>query len=254
MLPGTSKLTWTADRHMLDFYFKEAAKQCKESLSLLNNFKALPFPSHPKKLIASLQAVHEELMAECSSISKTLFVSVEAKRIYSVAEFEALQKEHSIRIKAFLNESASHIAQCMTKVYTYFETDSDEVQREWIRYTKRIDDKIVEALKTAVRKSLQLISKCLNGEKRKEVLCPHPPGDIYERWLQVLPVFYVTMILDRSHRVELQPTIQSLFDMVHGVCRELVAEIKCMPRVTVEVSPRHLKELQALPFSSFYFP
>jgi hypothetical protein len=35
--------------------------------------------------------------------------------------------------------------------------------------------------------------------------------------LQVSPIFHMTMVLERSNKVELAPTIQSLFDMIHKV-------------------------------------
>jgi hypothetical protein len=40
--------------------------------------------------------------------------------------------------------------------------------------------------------------------------CQPPP--------KVLPLFRVTMVLERNSRVELRPTIQQLFDTVHKVC------------------------------------
>lgn len=47
--------------------------------------------------------------------------------------------------------------------------------------------------------------------------------------------------------MELQPTIQSLFDMVHGVSRELVSTIKSVDRVRVQLSPKHLNEYKVDP-------
>ena len=57
----------------------------------------------------------------------------------------------------------------MERLYAYVAKDSDDVQREWVRYTQRIDAILEAALKTAVRTSLQQLSKCLSGERRKEV-------------------------------------------------------------------------------------
>ncbi len=37
-----------------------------------------------------------------------------------------------------------------------FENDSEEVQREWVKYTQKVDKKMEEALRYTVKKSLQV--------------------------------------------------------------------------------------------------
>lgn len=49
--------------------------------------------------------------------------------------------------------------------------------------------------------ALSIIHRLLNGDSKTEVL----------------PLFRVTMVLEKSARVELRPTIQQLFDTVHKV-------------------------------------
>ncbi len=39
-----------------------------------------------------------------------------------------------------------------------FEADSEEVQREWVRFTQKIDKKLEDALRHTVKKSLQVQS------------------------------------------------------------------------------------------------
>lgn len=65
--------------------------------------------------------------------------------------------------------ASAQIKEAMDRIYAFFEKDSDEVQLEWTRFTQRIDSKMEASLKSTVKRSLQEISKCLNGEKRKEV-------------------------------------------------------------------------------------
>lgn len=86
-------------------------------------------------------------------------------------------------------------------MYAAFEADSEEVQREWVRFTQRVDKRLEEALRTTVKRSLQALSRLLNGDSKTEVM----------------PLFRVTMVLERNARVELRPTIQQLFDTVHKV-------------------------------------
>lgn len=53
---------------------------------------------------------------------------------------------------------------------------------------------------------MQELSRLLNGDAKTEVL----------------PIFHVTMVLERTQRVELRPTIQALFDMTNTVARNLI--------------------------------
>lgn len=46
------------------------------------------------------------------------------------------------------------------------------------------------------------------------------------------------MVLEKNNRVELQPTIQTLFDMIHKVSRELIIAISCVPRFAQRLSTR----------------
>ena len=50
-----------------------------------------------------------------------------------------------------------------------FEDDSEEVHREWVKYTQKIDKKLEDALRHTVKRSLQELSKLLNGDKKTEV-------------------------------------------------------------------------------------
>lgn len=109
------------------------------------------------------------MMRRCEAVSQMLLVSIEPKRIYGIADFDVLQRSYSVQMKAFLTETSQSFTESMKKIYSIFESDSDEVQREWVRFANRVDSKLETALKKCVRRSLQLISKCLNGEKRKEV-------------------------------------------------------------------------------------
>lgn len=42
ILPGVTKLTWTSDRHSLDFYYKEARRYCKDVDLIVADYKARP--------------------------------------------------------------------------------------------------------------------------------------------------------------------------------------------------------------------
>lgn len=116
------------------------------------------------------------------------------------------QSTHSLtpcpQAKALLIDAHAGIDAALKEMHAAFEPDGEEVQREWVRFTQRVDKKLEDALRATVKRSLQALSRMLNGDSKTEVL----------------PLFRVTMVLERNARVELRPTVQQLFDTVHKVC------------------------------------
>lgn len=55
-------------------------------------------------------------------------------------------------------------------MHTFFESDGEEVQREWVRFTAKIDKKVEAVLHHAVKRSLQELNRLLNGDSKTEVL------------------------------------------------------------------------------------
>lgn len=136
-----------------------------------------------------------------------------------------------------------------------FAVDGEEVQREWVRYTARVDAKLEDALRATVKRSLQvwrascccmrvfgkggsvtarwwvavgcgracgpaLAAPAVAAARMLRCRAPRPRCQALSRLLngdsktEVLPLFRVTMALERSACVELRPTIQQLFDTV----------------------------------------
>ena len=56
----------------------------------------------------------------------------------------------------------------------------------------QVDKRLEEALRHTVKRSLQELSRVLNGDKKTEVV----------------PVFNVMLVLEKTNRVELKPTVQ----------------------------------------------
>ena len=78
LLQGVSKLNWVADKHALEFYYKEARKYCRDADVYVTDFKA----------------ANMRISAICKSISELVLVNVEKKKIYQYAEFQEVQAEH----------------------------------------------------------------------------------------------------------------------------------------------------------------
>ncbi|KAK9823872.1 hypothetical protein WJX72_006072 [[Myrmecia] bisecta] len=212
ILPGVNKLVWTSPKHALDFFYKEACTYCKEADATVSDFKS----------------ANQKIDANCRLISDTLLLNVEKKRMYDHSEFAAQQAEHHARVKERFRRAYEEVQAVMANLYTFFANDSEEVQREWVRFTQKIDKKVEDALRHTVKKSLAELSRVLNGDKKTEVI----------------PIFNVTLVLEKTNRVELKPTVQDLFNMIHAVSRDMITVISCVPRVAERATRAKLAEMQ----------
>lgn len=55
-----------------------------------------------------------------------------------------------------------------------------------------------------------------------------------------IPVLFVGVFVVTSSQVELQPTLQSLFDMIHRVSRNLITVIQAVPRVALQLTDKQV--------------
>jgi len=53
-------------------------------------------------------------------------------------------------------EAHAGIDAALREMHAAFEGDGEEVQREWVRFTQRVDKRLEEALRATVKRSLQV--------------------------------------------------------------------------------------------------
>eukprot|EP00899_Mesostigma_viride_P014884 jgi/Mesvir1/23397/Mv21091-RA.2 len=196
--PGLHKLNWISNRHHLEYFVKEARRFCAEV----------------QETVVAYKAANDRIIANCRLISESVLVHIEKKRVYENGEFEAKQVKHREAMHTRFEAAVKEIKETMAATYETFANDSDEVQREWVKYTNKIDKRMDEALKTTVKKSLQELSRALNGDVKTEVI----------------PLFNVIVVLERN-KVELRPTVQDMFNMIHTASRELITVVSTVPRL-----------------------
>lgn len=84
IMPGVTKLNWVVDKHALEFYCKEARKHCHLADNCVTGFKA------------GLSRID----ALCKSVAEGLLIDVEKKKLYEIADFEAVQGRHHHMVSA----------------------------------------------------------------------------------------------------------------------------------------------------------
>jgi len=220
IMPGVSKLDWVADKHALEFYYKEARRYCRDADVYVTDFKA----------------ANQRIDAICKSISEMVLLSVEKKAIYQHSQFQELQKDHHEHAREKLVAAAEEVTEIMANIYKIFEADSEEVQREWVRYTRKVDKKLEDAVRHMVKRSLQDLSRLLNGDKKTEVQ----------------PLFHATIVLEGKRekeadiklKVEMQPSIQVLLNTVLFVSRNIITVSQAVPRVALQYTEKQRKDME----------
>ncbi|KAF5831208.1 dynein-1-beta heavy chain, flagellar inner arm I1 complex [Dunaliella salina] len=163
-----------------------------------------------------------------------VLLSVEKKAIYQHSQFQELQKEHHEHAREKLVAAAEEVIEIMASIYKIFEADSEEVQREWVRYTNKVDKKLEDAVRHMVKRSLQDLSRLLNGDKKTEVQ----------------PLFHATIVLEGKRekeadiklKVEMQPSIQVLLNTVLFVSRNIITVSQAVPRVALQYTEKQRKD------------
>jgi dynein heavy chain len=214
---GLTKFTWAQRPAMIMQYVKDCRKYCREVYSTVTNFKAN----------------NDMITKNCKKMSSELLIKIERKRVYDNGSFQEEQAEHRRRVQEILERSHNEIIEVLNKSKEIFAHDSPEVQSEWIAYCASIDQDIENALRMMVKKSLQEISRAINGETKTDVS----------------PLFKMNVLLE-DNRVSLQPSSSALSQMVNGIASELITGVKVVPRVTElinETQPNEDGETEKLP-------
>ena len=201
--PGLQKVSWTSSKSIQDMFMADAGKFCAEVNKAVTLYKD------------TMRKVRQNL----ALVAETPVIKIVRKKVYADGEFAAAQKSHReetvARFKELHEEMRVALGKCFARL---FAQDSEDVQREWRRVTRSLDDDLRESLRVAVKKSLQQLARALNGDKRTEVV----------------PMFSAANMLKDDKAVKLAPDTQGIFDMVHEVSRELIGVVKEVSRLGPE--------------------
>jgi dynein heavy chain len=104
----------------------------------------------------------------CKMISSLELVSLERNKVYDDGVFDERQKKHRQDMTKVLTEAHEKISGTMRAMYQHFKQGPPEVQHEWAKFVERADKTLEDALRQTVKRSLQELSKAINGDARNE--------------------------------------------------------------------------------------
>ncbi len=121
-----------------------------------------------KAIVDEFNARRKSILKNIKDLSELQLVRIENKKLYDDVEFEAAQSEHRKRIGDRLDRLHGEIRQTLSDLCKLFAGDSAESAKELDNFVMFTDAKVQESLSIALRKSLQELSRAINGDKRSE--------------------------------------------------------------------------------------
>jgi dynein heavy chain len=203
--PGIIRLKWNS-RGVVDAFVRDCRKLCNDVYELLKRFKKNHF------IISS----------KCRLISDIVLVIIEKKRIYEEGQFEAAQVDHCSRCKDMMNKASVAIRDAVLDSSAIFDEDSKEVRKEAEKYVFSVDKMVEDALRQAVKKSLQELSRNINGDSKNEVQ----------------PLFKVFVTLEKE-TVEFKPNKDEIAHMINAVARDLIMMINVVSNLSEKTSKQY---------------
>lgn len=145
--PGLSKLTW-ASKGISDYFVAECRQHAARVQVVVDSYKD----------------TNQVIRKHCRSVSETLLVRIDGKRIYENNEFENDQQRHRQLVTEKLKKTHERIVVDMKRTYEVFRADGSDVQNHWFAYTEKMDRLVEEAFRLNVKWSLQELGRAINGD------------------------------------------------------------------------------------------
>jgi dynein heavy chain len=215
--PGLTKLTW-ASKGVTDVFIKEIRRHELDTSKLVASFH------HSKALLAKM----------CRQVASTPLVALKKKQVYVQELFESEQRAHQEDVRGKLTKVHLSMRDLMKSTHETFRSDVEEVQREWASFVEQIDRSVEDALRQTVKKSLQELSRSINGDAKTEVQS----------------LFRIQVVLHAS-KVEFKPSIAELSQTVNNISKDAIATTGEVPRLTEKLAEDDKKE-GAPTLPSFY--
>nr|CCA21283.1 inner dynein arm heavy chain 1beta putative [Albugo laibachii Nc14]CCA21656.1 dynein heavy chain 2 putative [Albugo laibachii Nc14] len=218
--PGLQKLTWVS-KGIVESYIADCRKNCELTYQVVQDFQ------HSKEIVSR----------NCKMIASLLHICIGRNTTYDEGVFELKQNAHRKVIESKLKDAYDSIVLAIRAACQHFGSGPSEVQREWNRFIERCDRMIEDALRQSVKKSLQELSKAINGDLKTD---PRP-------------LFRIHVVLEDS-RVEFKPLMASLSQMVNNIAKDIFTSVSAVPTLSSSmgassISPSSMQPEKNLEFA-----
>ena len=194
--PGMIKLTWTS-KNVVEMFVKDCCSSCQDMHAVVREFK------ESKQVVGKIS----------KQIGTTSLLRIDKNVIYEGGLFEKRQEDLRSTISDELSASFHKVMGILRSMYKNFKDGSSEVQREWKSQIHQIDRSFETALKACVKRSLQDLSKAINGDSKTE------PQSL----------FTVRIMLEKG--VNYAPSMIDLTHNLNVVAKEIINVVTRFPRL-----------------------
>ena len=195
---GLSKLTWQS-KNMIEMYVRDCVTNCQEVYVSIREFKDCK----------------NSITRTSRQINTLLLLRIDKNQVYEGGLFEKRQQEHRASMCAQLEQIYKTIMTTLRSIYKNFREGTQEVKREWRSQITQIDKMMETSLKLAVKRSLQELSRAINGDTKTDP--------------QTL--FTVQIILESHGRVSYHPSMVNLTHSVNIVAKDIISIVSSFPRI-----------------------
>ncbi|XP_078057018.1 dynein axonemal heavy chain 2 [Mustelus asterias] len=201
--PGLSKLQWSA-RTLSTYFIDECRMQARQLQLTIDEYKA--------SSLAIKQYAYQ--------MSEMLLVLIDSKRTYNDKEFQDAQQAHQEKVQNKLLKLHKEIVTIMRQTYLVFKNDGSEVQHFWLNYAKKVDRMVEEAFRLNIKRSLQELSKAINGDPKST------PNALFR-----VMVILLDDTLGSPPRVEFSPTLSRLANVVNSISFQIKNTLSIFKRI-----------------------
>ena len=194
--PGMVKLTWTS-KNVVEMFVKDCCTSCQEMHAMVREFK------EAKQVVTKIS----------KQIGASSLLRIDKSVIYEGGLFETRQGEHRQQISQTFSTSFQKVMTILRGMFKNFRDGSPEVQREWKSQINQIDKAFETSLKACVKRSLQDLSKAINGDSKTE------PQSL----------FTVRILLEKG--VNYAPSMIDLTHNLNVVAKEIINVVTFFPRL-----------------------
>jgi dynein heavy chain, axonemal len=148
---GMTRLTWST-KGVVEFYVRDCCTHCAEVHALVH----------------AVHARQESIARACRALAQLPLLAVDKSAAYDDRVFAARQADHCLAARAKMRGAQDAVVTSMREIYANFCDGSVEVRREWRSLVTQTDSLMEVSLRQAVKKSLQELSRAINGDAKTE--------------------------------------------------------------------------------------
>ncbi|XP_013149055.1 PREDICTED: dynein heavy chain 2, axonemal [Papilio polytes] len=144
--PGISKLTWTST--MSDEYIADCVTQIGELQDFLTTYKNC----------------NVNLVKIMEKICDTPFIEFDIYNVFDIKDLRAHVRTMEAEAAAKILEMYKEIIIYLVIVYEGFEAQITQMADQWVKYVRRFDRILEDALRLSIKATMQNMYKCVHGD------------------------------------------------------------------------------------------